>query len=134
MRTLITGACGRVGRGVGAVLRKHGHYVVGVDVLSAGDGVVGVSCDAFVRCDLAAAAAGGKETQVLCEAMTQVTAVVHCAAWPGPSATPPPAVQASGAAVPPAIGLEPAEPSLLLRDNVGGGRREMCNPQLTDLE
>lgn len=119
MRSVVTGACGRIGRGVGQLLRQHGHHVVGIDIAAPVDGepLIGSSCDAFFRCDIAAAAANGPDADVLRSALVGATAVVHCAAWPGPSATPPPAVELSGAAVPPSIGLEAIEPPVLLRDN-----------------
>jgi nucleoside-diphosphate-sugar epimerase len=117
--TVVTGAAGRIGRGVGAALRKLGHRVVGLDVLPAPAGLIGDSCDHFVQCDLAAAGAGAGEAHgLLHKAMEGVSSVVHCAAWPGPSAVPPPAVVASGAATPPQITLETTPPTLLLRDNV----------------
>jgi len=118
--TLITGSAGRIGRGVGAALRKVGHRVIGVDILPAPSDLVGDGCDAFFQCDLAAAASGtGVEHETLRSAMTGVSAVVHCAAWPGPSAIPPPAVVAAGSETPPQITLERTPPSVLLRDNVG---------------
>ena len=122
-RSVITGACGRIGRGVGAALRKHGHHVVGVDInpppSADGTALIGTSCDTFVQCDLTAAASGsGPHADALKGALIGATTVVHCAAWPGPSAVPPPAVDALGTAIAPSIGLEPCEPSQLLRDNV----------------
>jgi UDP-glucose 4-epimerase len=124
MRTLITGAAGRIGRGVGAALRNCGHHVIGVDMIAAdvptpqGE-LVGSNFNEFVQMDLVASASGtGRDADLLTGALAGCSAVVHCAAWPGPSATPPPAVEASGAAVPPSIGLEPTSPTVLLRDNV----------------
>ena len=72
-----------------------------------------------MQVDLIAAAAGdANATHALASAMAGVSAVVHCAAWPGPSETPPPAVAASGSAAQPQIILEKAPPAVLLRDNV----------------
>ena len=117
--TLVTGVCGRIGRGIAKSLKSLGHRVVGVDVASATEGLVGPVCDHFVRVDLVAAAAPGPDLDKLRAAADDVHCVVHCAAWPGPSATPPPAVVSSGKAMEtPAIGLENASPSVLLRDNV----------------
>ena len=115
---LVTGIAGRIGRGVASSLRTLGHRIVGVDVT--GDAsLVGPVCDAFVQCDLVAAAEPGPAADALRLAATGVSCVVHCAAWPGPSATPPPAVEATGSAMKrPAIGYESATPSVLLRDNV----------------
>ena len=119
--TVVTGAAGRIGRGVAAALRAVGHRVVGVDVLPPPDGLVHAGCDAYFVCDLAAAAdPTDANHQRLQEACSGADVVVHCAAWPGPSATPPAAVVASGAAVQrPGIALEPTAPSVLLRDNLG---------------
>jgi len=117
MRAVVTGAAGRIGRGVATALRERGHTVVGVDMASAPPGLLGTGCDDFVTIDLAAAVAG-QERECLTAAMDGADVVVHCAAWPGPSATPPPAVVASGDATKPPIGLETAPPAVLLRDNV----------------
>ena len=114
--TVVTGAAGRIGRGVSASLRALGHRVVGIDVLPPPSEPLPV--DSYVQCDLAAAAGAGAAQEALAGATAGAHAVVHCSAWPGPSATPPPAVVASGAAAAPAIGLEPAPPAVLLRDNV----------------
>ena len=117
--SVVTGAAGRIGRGVAAALRGVGHRVVGVDVLPPPDDLV--NCDAYFVCDLAAAAdVKDANHQSLQAACSGADVVVHCAAWPGPSSTPPAAVVASGSAVKrPGIGLEPTAPSVLLRDNVG---------------
>ena len=118
--TVVTGAAGRIGGRVAAQLRKLGHRVVGVDLAPAPAGLIGSSCDDFVQCNLAAAADDASAAHAaLSEACSAASVVVHCAAWPGPSSTPPPAVVASGAATDNGIGLEPASPSVLLRDNVG---------------
>lgn len=123
-RVVVTGAAGRLGGKVAAALRATGQYaIVGVD--RAPEPAGPASWDEFVTCDLAAAADGaGKDHDALRAAMGGaggVHAVVHCAAWPGPSATPPPAVAATGAGARAAdvIGLEDASPPALLRDNVG---------------
>ena len=81
-----------------------GHHVVGIDLQPAVR--VRRACDEFG--DLAAAAdEASPANAALVTACAGAHVVVHCAAWPGPSATPPPAVVASGAAVDPNIGLEP---------------------------
>lgn len=121
MKALVTGALGRIGRGVGAALRDQGYHVVGVDLTDppAEGRILGVSCDELVKCDLCAAAGAGHDRERLLAALEGVQAVVHCAAWPGPSAMPPPGVSLSGSDVErPAIGLEDAHPAVLLRDNV----------------
>ena len=118
---LVTGVCGRIGRGIASALKKlhPSTRVVGVDVAAATEGLVGPVVDSFVQVDLVAAAAPGPAHDALRSAATGVNCVVHCAAWPGPSATPPPAVVACGSAMKkPAIGLETASPAVLLRDNV----------------
>ena len=56
--TLVTGVAGRIGRGVASALRLAGHKIVGLDQTKADD-LVGSTCDSFVQCDLAAAAAPG---------------------------------------------------------------------------
>lgn len=118
--SVVTGAAGRIGGRVAARLRLLGHRVVGVDLAPAPAGLIGSSCDDFVQCDLAAAADNMSAAHAaLSQACTAASVVVHCAAWPGPSSTPPPAVIASGAATDQGIGLEPTSPPMLLRDNVG---------------
>ena len=57
MRAVVTGAAGRIGRGVATALRERGHTVVGVDMASAPPGLLGTGCDDFVTIDLAAAQA-----------------------------------------------------------------------------
>jgi nucleoside-diphosphate-sugar epimerase len=117
--TVVTGIGGRVGGGIGAALRRLGHRVIGVDMIPQPPGIIGQSCDVYVQCDLAAAATRGPAFDALAGALIGADAVVHCAAWPGPSVSPPPAVVKAGSAVDkPGIGLESALPSVLLIDNV----------------
>lgn len=115
---VVTGAAGRLGLAIAQALRKAGHRVVGVDRPGApGATEAARQLDGFVLLDLAGDA--GPTGAKLCEVFAGVDAVVHCAAWPGPSATPPPAVVASGRSCPDfGIGLEDTSPSGLLRDNV----------------
>jgi homoserine O-acetyltransferase len=115
---VVTGAAGRIGGGIASKLREQGYRVVGVDI--APEPASDKKWDRFVQVDLAAAAEGNSEAaDGLADAMRGAHAVVHCAAWPGPAATPPPAVVATGAAtLKPPIGLEPISPAVLLRDNV----------------
>ena len=117
---VVTGIAGRIGGGIGTKLREEGYRIVGVDrVPEPGDIVSSGACDAYVQCDLVQACDAGAAASALTRAMMGASAVVHCAAWPGPSATPPPAVVAAGSAVAtPKIGLEPTPPPALLRDNV----------------
>ena len=114
---VVTGAAGRIGGAIGVRLRQQGYRVVGVDMVPH-EPRIDASCDAYVKVDIVAACEAGAAQTALVSAMAGAQAVVHCAAWPGPSATPPPAVVASGAASKPAIGLEPVSPPVLLRDNV----------------
>lgn len=117
-KAVVTGAAGRIGGSVASTLRRLGHRVVGVDLRPPPED--SAACDVFVECDLAAAADTSTSSHgALVDACAGATVVVHCAAWPGPSAHPPPAVDASGAAADPGIGLEPCSPAILLRDNVG---------------
>ena len=117
-KAVVTGAAGRIGGSVASTLRRLGHRVVGVDLRPPPED--SAACDVFVACDLAAAADPSTSSHgALVDACAGATVVVHCAAWPGPSAHPPPAVDASGAAADPGIGLEPCSPAILLRDNVG---------------
>ena len=118
--TVVTGAAGRLGGGIAAALRRRGHRVVGVDILPPRAEMAGVFHN-FVTCDLSAAAVSESPAGVALEgACAGADVVVHCAAWPGPSALPPPAVVASGSSSTSSkIGLESASPPLLLRDNVG---------------
>ena len=118
--TVVTGAAGRLGGGIAAALRRRGHRLIGVDIVQPPAEAAGTFHD-FFTCDLSAAAVpdspAGRALEAACAG---ADAVVHCAAWPGPSASPPPAVVASGSgSTPPKIGLESASPALLLRDNVG---------------
>eukprot|EP00961_Rhodomonas_salina_P110490 1486816-Rhodomonas_salina.3 len=116
---VVTGAAGRIGGGIGACLRQAGFRVVGVDMVpQPADLLSRGACDTYVQCNLVAACERGSDHTALAGAMSDVHAVIHCAAWPGPSATPPPAVVASGGAHKPIIGLEPCAPPVLLRDNV----------------
>ena len=115
MRTVITGVTGRIGTGIAAALKSKGHCVVGLDVSSPSHSL----CERFFPCDLAKAAeAGSSAHEALLSACEGADVVVHCAAWPGPSASPPPAVRRSGSASTPEIGLEDTSPAVLLRDNV----------------
>ncbi|KAL1523357.1 hypothetical protein AB1Y20_018301 [Prymnesium parvum] len=119
MRVLITGAAGRIGSGVAASLRAAGHQVVGLDVVPAPPPPLSSAFASFVQCNLNAAASAGEARQTLLEAARGVDTVIHCAAWPGPSSTPPPGVTASGCKVAShPIGLESPLPEELLRDNV----------------
>ena len=116
---VVTGACGRIGRGIAAALRARSHHVTGIDALPAPSGWIGTAGDEFFQVDLAAAANRSSESYTtLRQAVAGAGVVVHCAAWPGPSATPPPAVEACAEAVAPSIGLEDASPATLLVDNV----------------
>lgn len=114
-RAVVTGAAGRLGGKIARALRKTGYYVVGID-RSPSLAEIGV-VDEYIQCDLAHAPTGAP---VLDAALEGARAVVHCAAWPGPSATPPPAVLAAGEGSDAAerIGLEATPPSSLLMDNV----------------
>ena len=108
---VVTGASGRIGRGVCSALKAAGHRVIGLDINSSPDVIV---------CDLAAAADMANPAHAtLNEACAGADVVLHLAAWPGPSAYPPPAVAAAGTAVAPLIGLEDTSPSHLLSDNLG---------------
>jgi UDP-glucose 4-epimerase len=116
---VVTGAAGRIGGGIGQQLRSLGMRVVGVDMVPPPANMAERGCcDSYVQCDLVAACDQGAARDALTSAMSGAQAVVHCAAWPGPSATPPPGVIRSNTAVEPVIGLEPASPPVLLRDNV----------------
>lgn len=119
MRFLVTGAAGRLGGKVAAALRGAGRHVVGVDRVAEPLSRQPAAWDEYVRCDLAAAHVDGEPRAALARALVGVDTVVHCAAWPGPSATPPPAVAPEiGAAAARSIGLEACPPALLLVDNV----------------
>ena len=78
--TVVTGAAGRIGRGVSASLRALGHRVIGIDVLPPPSEPLPV--DSYVQCDLAAAAGAGAAQEALAGATAGAHAVVHCAAWP----------------------------------------------------
>ena len=118
-RIVVTGAAGRVGSGIAAAFRRQGCYVVGVD-MAPNPVSHGLILDEYVRVDLVRASVGGSgDHTTLRGAFVDADAVVHTAAWPGPSSVPPPAVQLSGASLlDPGVGLEACEPFDVLRDNV----------------
>lgn len=118
MRVVVTGAAGRLGGKVAAALRQTGRHVIGLDRVPE-PAREPRAWDEYVRCDLAGAHVEGEARTALARAIAGSDAVVHCAAWPGPSATPPPAVDpAIGAAAALSIGLEACSPATLLLDNV----------------
>jgi nucleoside-diphosphate-sugar epimerase len=120
-RAVVTGGAGRIGTRVANKLAQAGYDVVRVDKAPTNtDNTDQKHLGEYVHCDLARAIVNdSKDALALDSACRAADVVVHCAAWPGPAATPPPAVVASGAAVTPRIGLEPASPAEVLADNVG---------------
>lgn len=116
-RVLVTGAAGRLGGKIARALKDAGKYVIGVDMVEPTWPGHADAMDEFVKCNLSEEGCG---TKVLGPAMKGVDAVVHCAAWPGPAARGPPAVARVGADKKAGviIGLEPASPIQLLRDNL----------------
>ena len=102
---VVTGAAGRIGGSIGSKLKQIGHRVIGVDIVSMPPNLLSRVCDSYVQCALVAACEPGKARDALVFAMAGATGVVHCAAWPVPSASPPPAVVAIGSAAKPVIGL-----------------------------
>ena len=131
-KVVVTGAAGRIGGGIGVKLRALGYNVIGVDMVPPPANLKERGCcDQYVQCNLVAACDYGPARDALFGAMSGAAAVVHCAAWPGPSATPPPAVVKNNTATKPIIGLEPASPSVLLRDNVAA-TSAVCDAAVTN--
>ncbi len=104
-RVVVTGAAGRHGRLVLSLLRGRGYDLLATDVAPWADCPV-----PFARVDLGDAAA----TDAL---LAGAHAVVHLAAVPGPSATPPPGVDPRWAAAA-RLGLEALTPAQVLTRNV----------------
>ena len=118
--SVVTGAAGRLGAGIAAALRRRGHRVIGVDIQQPPAEAACTFHDFFTSDLSAAAVSDSPAGTALDAACAGADVVVHCAAWPGPSSSPPPAVVASGSgSTSSRIGLESASPALLLRDNVG---------------
>jgi nucleoside-diphosphate-sugar epimerase len=106
-RVVVTGAAGRHGRLVLSLLRGRGHDLVASDAAPFPDCPADVR---FVQADLCDADA----TEAL---LRGADAVVHLAAVPGPSATPPPGVDPAWSAAS-RIGLERLSPAQVLQRNV----------------
>eukprot|EP00931_Biecheleriopsis_adriatica_P103097 TRINITY_DN77983_c0_g1_i1.p1 TRINITY_DN77983_c0_g1~~TRINITY_DN77983_c0_g1_i1.p1 ORF type:complete len:335 (+),score=50.73 TRINITY_DN77983_c0_g1_i1:57-1061(+) len=116
-RVVVTGAGGRLGGKIAAELKRRAYHVVGVDMIARPGHVTDEIVSEYIQCNLAEEGAA-KKTMVA--AMAGADAVVHCAAWPGPAKTGPPAVAKTGADIGAGeiIGLEDTSPTSLLRDNV----------------
>lgn len=114
-RVVVTGAAGRLGGKIAAALRASGRFVVGIDRAPRPSAA---SWDEYVQCDLSRACDGDARA-TLRAALVGADEVVHCAAWPGPSATGPPALDPAVAALAArSIGLEACAPAAVLVDNV----------------
>jgi nucleoside-diphosphate-sugar epimerase len=113
-RVVVTGAGGRIGGGIAARLAASGRLLAGIDRVG-GEHVSHVL-------DLATPSMA-LETDLL-QVFDGADAVVHVAAHPGPSATPPPTVDAAAAAsAASAIGLEDVDPVSLATENFSSTMR-----------
>jgi len=108
-KIVVTGAGGRLGGGVARRLKKEGRLLAGIDVAKTGEFVTDVV-------DLCSAS-----TTVLEAAVGDADGIVHCAALPGPSATP--AARRETTEVSSFIGLEDEAPVELLLKNVASTAR-----------
>jgi nucleoside-diphosphate-sugar epimerase len=118
-RVVVTGAAGRIGSGIAARLASCDRLLAGIDRVG-GEYVSHVL-------DLTPSSSALMPEQLefeLLKAFTFADAVVHVAAHPGPSATPPPGVDAAAAAsAASAIGLEDVDPVRLATDNFSSAMR-----------